>query len=164
MWCQKHSYLFISFCPLSSASINVATLIFKEIPLGFFLCVTVQNPTAQIYECMILAVRRQDTGRQLRTQTPIYHCISAPFDKADLKAQYAQPGTVSHSNASTDNTQTVCLLSLMVLCHQLLTSSEIPPLPSQQAFPTINTPLLKLRQKQHYKQESLLSLACSGPA
>lgn len=111
------------------------------------MCVTVQIPTAQIYECMILAVSRQDTGRQLRTQTSIYHRISAPFDKADLKAQRVQPCTVSYSNASTDNAQTVCSLSLMVLRHQLLTSPETPPLPSQQAFHTINTSLIKLTQK-----------------
>lgn len=122
---------------------------------------TAQNPSAQIYECMILAVSRRDTGQQLRTQTSIYHSISVLFDKADLKAQRTQPCTVSHSNASAENTQTMCSLSLMILRHQLLTSSETPPLPSQQAFPAINTLLIKLRQKQSYKQESLLSLACS---
>lgn len=150
IWFQEQVYLFISFCPLSFASINAAALIFKEIPLGIFFfwraCVTVQSPTAQIYECMILTVSRQDIGWQLRTQTSIYHHISAPFDKADLKAQRTQPCTVSHSNASTVNTQTVHSPSL-ILRHQLLTSSETPPLPSQQAFSTINTPLIKLRKK-----------------
>lgn len=149
--------MFISFCPLSSASKNVATLIFKGTPLGcifiYLFVVTAQIPTAKIYECMILAVSWQDTGRQLRIQTSIYHRISALFDKADLKAQRNQPCTVSHSNAFTANTQTVYSPSLMILRHQLLTSSETPLLPSQQAFLTINTPLIKLRQKQCYKQE-----------
>lgn len=120
-----------------------------------------QNLAAQIYECMILAVSRKDTGQQLKTQMFIYHCISALFDKANLKAQRTQPCTVCSINAFTDNTQSACSPRLMILHHQLLTSPETPVLPSQQAFSTINTPLIKLRQKQSHKQESLLSLACS---
>lgn len=35
---REQAHLFISLCPLLSASKNVATLIFKEIPLGFCVC------------------------------------------------------------------------------------------------------------------------------